>query len=58
MIKIDKEYYTGLLKENISVCGIHKNQYNRLSEEKKKDKINEVFGSIGMIMKNGVMCYC
>jgi hypothetical protein len=58
MIKIDKEYYTGLLKENISVCGIHKNQYNRLSEEKKKDKINEVFGSIGMIMKNGVMCNC
>ena len=58
LIKIDKEYYTELMKENIIVCGIHKNQYNRLSEEKKKDKINEVFGSIGMIMKNGVMCYC
>jgi hypothetical protein len=58
LIKIDKEYYTELLKENINVCGIHKNQYNRLSDKKKKDKIEEVFGSIGMIMKNGVMCNC
>tara|TARA_R110001592_G_scaffold52528_5_gene160805 strand:+ start:1652 stop:2179 length:528 start_codon:yes stop_codon:yes gene_type:complete len=57
-IELDKEYYTMSIGSSIECCGIHKNQYTRLSDKKKKDKIDEVFGSIGMAMKNGIMCKC
>tara|TARA_R110000803_G_C11906009_1_gene312649 strand:+ start:152 stop:889 length:738 start_codon:yes stop_codon:yes gene_type:complete len=55
-IKLDKEYYSMLIGSGIECCGIHKNQYNKLNDRKKKNKITEIFGSIDMTMKNGVMC--
>ena len=57
-IKLDKEYYSMLYGSGIECCGIHKNQYNKLNDRKKKNKITEIFGSIDMTMKNGVMCKC
>lgn len=57
-IKLDKEYYSILLGSELECCGIHYNQYNRMNKHKKKNRINEVFSGINLVMKNGVMCKC
>ena len=57
-IKLDNDYYSILLGSKIDCCGIHYNQYNRMNKHKKKNRINEVFNDINLVMKNGVMCKC
>ena len=44
------------LFRSLECCGIHKNQYNKLNEEKKHKKIVDITTKLGYVLKNGVMC--
>ena len=57
-IKLDTDYYTLLMGSNLACCGTHRNQYNKMNKNKKKDRIEEIFGDIKLVMKNGIMCKC
>ena len=58
-IKLTEDNYYSLMFENrLECCGTHRNQYNKLNDNKKLEKIEEVFGNLDYRVKNGIMCKC
>lgn len=56
-IKITEDKFNTLMFGNrFECCGIHRNQYRKLNESQKINKIKEVFGNLDYRVRNGIMC--
>ena len=45
-----------MFENRLECCGIHKNQYNKMKDNQKTSKIEEVFGNLDYRVRNGIMC--
>ena len=58
-IKLHEDKYNSLMfNDRIECCGTHRNQYDKMNNNKKLEKIEEVFGNLDYRVKNGIMCKC
>ena len=56
-IKLHEDKYNSLIfNDRIECCGTHKNQYDKLNNNQKTSKIEEVFGNLDYRVRNGIMC--